>query len=64
MDLENDLLNDWRRPVPRGPLRHENAEWAERIKQNVYPNHSDVDFDEYVAWVIAGGGDDTFRLDD
>ena len=62
MDFENDVLRRWdaRKGIPRGPRRFEKAEWAELIKRNVYPNHSDVDWYEYVEWVSAGGGDEFF----
>ncbi len=42
------------------PRRFENAEWAELIKRNVYPHHSDIDWEEYVEWVSNGGGDEWF----
>ena len=62
MDFENSLLEDWdaRKGIPTGPRRFENAEWAELVKRNVYPNHPDVDWDEYVDWVSSGGGDEWF----
>jgi hypothetical protein len=62
MDFENDVLREWdaRKGIPRGTSRYENAEWSELIKLNVYPNHSDVDWDEYVEWVSQGGGDEWF----
>ena len=60
MDFENDVLRDWdaTKGIPTGPRRFEKAEWAELIKRNVYPNHSDLDWDEYVDWVSQGGGDE------
>ena len=57
MDFENAVLEDWRQGIPTGPRRFEKAEWAELIKRNVYPNHSDLDWDEYVDWVSQGVGD-------
>ena len=30
------------------------------MKMQVYPHHSDVDWEEYTAWVKAGGGDEYF----
>ena len=60
MDFENSLLEDWDNGIPTGPRRFEEAEWAELVKRNVYPNHSDVDWDEYVDWVSSGGGDGLF----
>ena len=59
-DFENAVLEDWGRDIPTGPRRFEKAEWAELIKRNVYPNHSDVDWYEYVEWVSQGGGDEWF----
>ena len=66
MDFENSLLEDWdaRNGIPTGPCRFEKAEWAELVKRNVYPNHSDVDWDEYVEWVSSGGGDEWFVEED
>ena len=51
MDFENACLaNHWNSSVPHpvGPKRHEHKEWAEMIKSQVYPHHSDVDWYEYV----------------
>ena len=62
MDFENSCLQNW--PglnFPKGPERHEDTEWAQLILSQVYPNHSDVDFDEYVSWVQGGGGDLFFQ---
>ena len=60
MDFENACLaNHWDSSVmahPRGDRRHEHKEWAEMIKSQVYPHHSDVDWYEYVEWVKNGGG--------
>ena len=39
------------------------AKWAEFMKCQVYPHHTDVDWEEYVAWVSHGGGDDCFQED-
>ena len=63
MDLENEILREWdaRKDIPTGPRRYENAEWAELVKRNVYPHHSDVDWHEYVEWVSRGGGDEWFQ---
>ena len=33
----------------------------EMIQTQVYPNHSDVDWQEYVDWVENGGGDEWFE---
>ena len=52
------------RPHPKGSRRYEDPEWAARIQAQVYPNHSDVDWDEYVAWVSQGGGDVWFHEED
>ena len=60
MDFENALLENWGREIPVGPRRFENDEWATKVKANVYPNHSDVDWMEYVDWVSQGGGDELF----
>ena len=63
-DWENECLSDnWNSSVPHpvGPKRHEHKEWAEMIKSQVYPHHSDVDWYEYVEWVENGGGDAWFQ---
>ena len=45
MDFENACLRDnWSKPHPQGPKRHENAEWAAMIQSQVYPYHSEVDW--------------------
>ncbi len=63
LDFENEILQSWdaRKGIPRGPRRFENPEWAALIKRNVYPHHSDVDWEEYVEWVSQGGGDEWFQ---
>ena len=68
LDFENACLVDFTRRngssyFPTGPRRHENAQWAEFMKGQVYPHHSDVDWEEYVVWVSHGGGDDWFQED-
>ena len=67
MDWENACLaNHWDSsvmPHPTGPKRHEHTEWAEMIKSQVYPHHSDVDWCEYAEWVENGGGDEWFQTD-
>ena len=52
------------KPHPKGKERHLDPEWKEMIQNQVYPHHSDVDWEEYVDWVEGGGGDDWFREDD
>ena len=47
----------------RGNQRHEHKEWAEIIKSQVYPHHSDADWEDYVEWVEKGGGDEWFQTD-
>ena len=68
MDFENACLSShWdssKRPHPKGPKRHEDQEWAAMIQSQVYPHHSDVDWEEYVDWVNIGGGDEYFQEDD
>ncbi len=62
MDFENALLRYWRsQAIPKGPRRHEHTDWAELVKSNVYPHHSDIDWAEYVDWVENGGGDEWFQ---
>ena len=63
MDFENDVLRYWdaRKGIPRGPRRFEKQEWAALIMSQVFPHHSDVDWEEYVEWVSQGGGDEWFQ---
>ena len=63
LDFENACLVDFQQRngcsyCPKGLRRHENAQRAEFMKGQVYPHHSDVDWEEYVVWVSHGGGDD------
>ena len=69
MDFENACLADkWsffsKGPHPTGKKRYEDPAWAAMIESNVYPNHSDVDWQEYVDWVSRGFGDEWFQEDD
>ena len=64
MDFENAIFQtdyDQTEDIPKGPRRFENEKWAEAVKRNVYPHHSDVDWDEYCEWVSNGGGDEWFQ---
>ena len=61
MDFENSLLSEWTGSPPQGPRRFEVEAWGALVKRNVYPHHSDVDWDEYRDWVRAGGGDEWFQ---
>ena len=63
MDWENAILGDWdaRNGIPKGPCRYENAEWAALVQQHVYPHHSDVTWEQYMKWVMDGGGDEWFQ---
>ena len=45
-------------------MRHKDPEWAAMIRSQVYPHHSDVDWEEYVDWVSRGFGDEWFQEDD
>ena len=64
-DFENECLSQkWdssKRHHPKGPKRHEHPEWAAMIQSQVYPHHSDVDFQEYCDWVSHGHGDNWFQ---
>ena len=65
MDFENHCLkHNWdnrQKEFPKGKNRHEDPEWEEMIQTQVYPNHSDVDWQEYVDWVQSGMGDEWFQ---
>jgi hypothetical protein len=60
----NGLSFYWNKPHPKGPKRHEDPEWAKMIQSQVYPHHSDVDWEEYVEWVSAGHGDEWFQAEE
>ncbi len=62
--LFDSLSFYWNKPHPKGPKRHEDPEWAAMIQSQVYPHHSDVDWEEYVEWVENGGGDEHFQEDE
>ena len=66
LDLENSILSEWdaRQGVPQGPRRFEVEAWAALVKRNMFPHHSDVDWDEYCDWVRKGGGDEWFHEED
>ena len=68
LDFENACLSQhWdssKRRHPKGKKRHEDPEWAAMIQGQVYPHHSDIDWQEYVDFVNHGGGDDCFQEDD
>ena len=66
MDFENACLRlEWKcEDSPKGNTRYLHKEWATMIQSQVYPNHSDVDWYEYVEWVVSGGGDEWFEVDE
>ena len=57
LDFENDLLRSWSKAIPQGNNRFEHPEWQKHVLSQVYPHHSDIDFHEYVAWCLSGGGE-------
>ena len=68
LDFENACLSQhWdssKRLHPKGKKRHEDPEWAAMIQSQLYPHHSQIDWQEYVDFVKYGGGDDCFQEDD
>ena len=67
MDFENSCLSqnwDSTKGHPRGPKRYEDREWAAMIQSQVYPNQSDVDWEEYIDWTSAGHGDEWFQAEE
>ena len=44
-----------------GPNRYKDLDWAGMIEFQVYPHHSDVDWEEYVEWVSRRYGDEWFQ---
>ena len=61
LDFENSLLEGWQLPVPTGPYRYLDPEWAELVRRNVAPYHSDVSFEQYKQFCEAGFGDEWFQ---
>ncbi len=61
MDFENYVLTLWdaRKGIPTGPHRFEDEAWAALMKTQL--EFSDTCWDEYVAWVRSGGGDEWFQ---
>ncbi len=61
MDFENYVLTLWdaRNGIPTGPQRFEDEAWAALMKTQL--EFSDTCWDEYVAWVRDGGGDEWFQ---
>ena len=63
MDFENACLQqNWdSRSHPKGPRRFEDPQWAAMMRQQC-EEHSDVTFEQYCAWCLAGGGDEWFEI--
>ena len=61
MDFENSLLEGWLLPIPTGPQRYRDPAWAELVRRNVAPFHSDVTMTDYMLWCETGGGDEWFQ---
>ena len=63
MDFENWALRRWAssQGIPTGPERFKVKAWADHMKEAF--EDSDTSWDEYVAWVWSGGGDDWFQED-
>jgi len=61
LDFENYVLSQWdaRQGIPTGPRRYQNEDWAKLMKSNL--EFSDTNWEEYVAWVEQGGGDEWFQ---
>jgi hypothetical protein len=62
MDLENELLEsfDEGSVLPRGRQRLYDNEWVEHVREGI-EGHSDVTWEQYVAWVRGDGGDEWFQ---
>ncbi len=48
---------------PKGPRRFEDPQWATMMRQQC-EGHSDVTFEQYCEWCLAGGGDEWFQEDE
>ena len=64
MDFENACLQHYwdssQRSHPKGPRRFEDPQWAAMMRQQCQ-EHSDVTFEQYCEWCLAGGGDEWFQ---
>ena len=63
MDFENSYLHEWDstdEPHPTGPRRFEHPRWGAMMRQ-ACKAHSDVTFEEYSQWCLAGFGDEWFQ---
>ena len=61
MDFENSALARWdsSQGIPTGPARYEHHVWATHMQE--YLQDSDECWEEYVAWVQSGWGDEWFQ---
>ena len=67
MDFENSCLEqnwDQRCEWPTGSKHYEDPMWALMISRQVYPHHSDIDWEEYCDFCENGGGDEYFHDED
>ena len=62
MDFENSYLHEWDsfEQHPTGPRRFEHPRWGV-IMREACEAHSDVTFEEYCQWCLAGFGDGWFQ---
>ena len=62
MDSENSYLHEWdsTEPYPLGPRRFEHPRWGSIMRQ-AGEARSDVTFEEYCQWCLAGFGDEWFQ---
>ena len=66
VDFENSILKTHFeehpfKPHPVGRRRFEDPAWAALVQRFCFPQHSDVDWEEYVSFCLAGGGDEWFE---
>ena len=59
-DLENECLREYAGNCPKGCSRYKFSDWAEHLKKNLYPFHSDADWYEYIQFCEDGHGDEWF----
>ena len=62
MDMENSALDKWPKLIIKGKMRILNKEWLEHIKKYIdYGCGLDIAMEEYIEWVLQGGGDEWFE---
>ena len=62
MDAENWILSKWNHSIqefPKGTRRYLDNAWAKHVMTLL--EDTDFTFNQYVEWVMEGGGDEWFQ---